>query len=99
MWEPLMATLAAEGYRCVAPDQRGYSPGARPEEADAYRYADLAADVLELARGRGAGVSALSSGGARLGSSRRMGGAGRAARSGAELDGAVRPPLPGVRPR
>jgi pimeloyl-ACP methyl ester carboxylesterase len=50
MWEPLMATLAAEGYRCVAPDQRGYSPGARPQEADAYRYADLAADVLELAR-------------------------------------------------
>jgi pimeloyl-ACP methyl ester carboxylesterase len=50
MWEPLMVTLAAEGYRCVAPDQRGYSPGARPQEADAYRYADLAADVLELAR-------------------------------------------------
>jgi pimeloyl-ACP methyl ester carboxylesterase len=50
MWEPLMATLAAEGYRCVAPDQRGYSPGARPQETDAYRYADLAADVLELAR-------------------------------------------------
>jgi pimeloyl-ACP methyl ester carboxylesterase len=35
MWEPLMATLAAEGYRCVAPDQRGYSPGARPQETDA----------------------------------------------------------------
>jgi pimeloyl-ACP methyl ester carboxylesterase len=50
MWEPLMATLAEAGYRCVAPDQRGYSPGARPQETDAYRYADLAADVLELAR-------------------------------------------------
>jgi pimeloyl-ACP methyl ester carboxylesterase len=50
MWEPLMSTLAADGYRCVAPDQRGYSPGARPRQTDAYRYEDLAADVLELAR-------------------------------------------------
>ena len=76
MWEPLMATLAAEGYRCVAPDQRGYSPGARPQETDAYRYADLATDVLELARvlgferfhlvghdwGAGAGWAALACG-------------------------------------
>jgi pimeloyl-ACP methyl ester carboxylesterase len=50
MWEPLMVTLAGDGYRCVAPDQRGYSPGARPQGLDAYRYEDLAAYVLELAR-------------------------------------------------
>jgi pimeloyl-ACP methyl ester carboxylesterase len=45
MWLPLMERLAAEGYRCLAPDQRGYSPGARPEGADHYRYIDTASDV------------------------------------------------------
>jgi pimeloyl-ACP methyl ester carboxylesterase len=29
-WTPLLETLAAAGYRAVAPDQRGYSPRARP---------------------------------------------------------------------
>jgi pimeloyl-ACP methyl ester carboxylesterase len=53
MWEPLMVTLAGQGYRCVAPDQRGYSPGARPREIGAYRYEDLAGDVLALARALG----------------------------------------------
>jgi pimeloyl-ACP methyl ester carboxylesterase len=49
MWLPLMARLAGDGYRCFAPDQRGYSPGARPAEVEDYRYEHLAADVLALA--------------------------------------------------
>ena len=49
MWVRLMADLAARGYRCLAPDQRGYSPGARPEGVDAYRTELLAADVIALA--------------------------------------------------
>lgn len=49
MWEPLMAALAGEGYRCVAPDQRGYSAGARPNDVEDYRYELLAADVHALA--------------------------------------------------
>jgi pimeloyl-ACP methyl ester carboxylesterase len=53
MWEPLMARLAGDGYHCVAPDQRGYSPGARPQEAGAYRYEDIAADALGLAQALG----------------------------------------------
>src|SRR4051812_27444224 len=28
-WEPQLTALAKEGYRVIAPDQRGYSPGAR----------------------------------------------------------------------
>jgi pimeloyl-ACP methyl ester carboxylesterase len=49
MWVPTMTVLAAAGYRCVAPDQRGYSPGARPAEVSAYDGAELVADVLALA--------------------------------------------------
>ena len=35
-WTGLMPVLSANGYHCLAPDQRGYSPGARPTEVDAY---------------------------------------------------------------
>jgi pimeloyl-ACP methyl ester carboxylesterase len=44
MWTNLMTVLAANGYHCLAPDQLGYSPGARPTEVDAYRYEELIAD-------------------------------------------------------
>jgi len=49
MWEPLMAKLADEGYRCIAPDQRGFSPKARPAEVEAYDIRVLAGDVAALA--------------------------------------------------
>ncbi len=49
MWANLMAKLADEGYRCFAPDQRGYSPGARPEKVERYAYRELASDVVALA--------------------------------------------------
>jgi pimeloyl-ACP methyl ester carboxylesterase len=44
-WTSLLATLAAAGYRAVAPDQRGYSPGARPTTIQAYRLPRLVAGV------------------------------------------------------
>ncbi len=53
MWVPLMATLAGEGYRCVAPDQRGYSQGARPDGVAAYDYASLCSDVFAIADAAG----------------------------------------------
>jgi pimeloyl-ACP methyl ester carboxylesterase len=46
MWTGLMTVLSDNGYHCLAPDQRGYSPGARPTEVDAYRYAELIADAF-----------------------------------------------------
>ena len=49
MWTRLMPQLVEAGYRCLAPDQRGYSAGARPEEVDAYRYEDISDDVVALA--------------------------------------------------
>lgn len=49
MWVDLLPKLEAAGYRCMAPDQRGYSPGARPEGIENYRYQDIASDVAALA--------------------------------------------------
>jgi pimeloyl-ACP methyl ester carboxylesterase len=49
MWRSQIDALAAEGYRVVAPDQRGYSAGARPEQVDAYRVDRLVGDVTDLA--------------------------------------------------
>src|SRR5260221_6629554 len=37
-WRSQVTALAAAGYRAVAPHQRGYSPGARPDTADASNY-------------------------------------------------------------
>jgi pimeloyl-ACP methyl ester carboxylesterase len=45
----VLRILAADGYRAVAPDQRGYSPRARPAEVDAYGLGTLVADVLAMA--------------------------------------------------
>ena len=47
-WQGVGRRLAAEGLRVLAPDQRGYSPGARPRGTSAYRMSQLVADVLAL---------------------------------------------------
>lgn len=49
MWRAQIAALVAAGYQACAPDQRGYSPGARPAEVDGYRMAELVGDVVGLA--------------------------------------------------
>ncbi|MBK9179174.1 MAG: alpha/beta hydrolase [Acidimicrobiales bacterium] len=53
-WRHQLPVLGAAGYRAVAPDQRGYSPGARPAEVEAYRSLSLVGDVLALADALGA---------------------------------------------
>ena len=53
MWRKLLPALASEGYRVAAPDQRGYSPGARPEEVEAYGEEALTGDVVGLAEALG----------------------------------------------
>ena len=53
-WHHQLPVLAAAGYRAVAPDQRGYSPGARPSRVDAYAIDELVADVLAFADTLGA---------------------------------------------
>lgn len=49
MWEGLMADLNQVGYYTIAPDQRGYSFGARPKAVEEYELALLAEDVLSIA--------------------------------------------------
>jgi pimeloyl-ACP methyl ester carboxylesterase len=49
MWQPLLENAANAGYQVVAFDQRGYSPGARPEGRAKYKVVDLTADVLAVA--------------------------------------------------
>ncbi len=53
MWTRLMRELSDEGYHCLAPDQRGYSPGARPADVDEYGYPQLAADILGIPKAAG----------------------------------------------
>ncbi len=54
MWDKVISRLTAEGYRCLAPNQRGYSPGARPTRRRDYRLSELADDILALIEESGA---------------------------------------------
>ena len=47
-WTSVARLLVEHGFRVVAPDQRGYSPGARPVGVDHYGMPALAGDVLGL---------------------------------------------------
>jgi pimeloyl-ACP methyl ester carboxylesterase len=57
MWRGQLPALAAAGYLAVAPSQRGYSPGARPNTADLanYHFDKLAADALAIVTACGHG--------------------------------------------
>ena len=48
-WGPVADRLVAAGCRVLAPDQRGYSPRARPHKVSAYALPALVGDVLALA--------------------------------------------------
>lgn len=47
-WESVAPQLAEAGLRVLAPDQRGYSPGARPDGVAAYTVDLLVGDVVGL---------------------------------------------------
>jgi pimeloyl-ACP methyl ester carboxylesterase len=49
-WRHQLEPLARAGYYAVAPDQRGYSAGARPEGAERYATQLLVEDALGMAR-------------------------------------------------
>jgi pimeloyl-ACP methyl ester carboxylesterase len=48
-WRSQLDALAAAGYRAVAPDQRGYSPRARPVGVDQYGAEALVGDAIGIA--------------------------------------------------
>ena len=47
-WTPVLEALGAAGFRAVAFDQRGYSPGARPAGIAAYGMPHLVTDVIAV---------------------------------------------------
>lgn len=49
-WKAQVPVLGQAGYFAVAPNQRGYSAGARPDPADldSYRFDKLTGDALDL---------------------------------------------------
>jgi pimeloyl-ACP methyl ester carboxylesterase len=47
-WDQVAPLLHEHGYRTLAPDQRGYSPGARPPHRTGYRTTELVADIVAL---------------------------------------------------
>lgn len=53
-WNAVIDRLTAQGYRCLAPNQRGYSAGARPSRRRDYRISELVADVGALIDASGA---------------------------------------------
>jgi len=48
-WREYFQPLAEQGFRVVAPDQRGYNLSSKPESPEAYRLEVAAADVFALA--------------------------------------------------
>jgi pimeloyl-ACP methyl ester carboxylesterase len=52
-WDAVVPRLHAAGLRTLVPDQRGYSPGARPGGRAAYRMPALVDDVVALLEDRG----------------------------------------------
>jgi len=48
MWRAHMDAFAADGWRCVAPDLRGYGGSSAPAANDAYTIKEVVADMAEL---------------------------------------------------
>ncbi len=48
MWRAQVEAFAAEGWRCVAPDMRGYGGSSAPAAPEAYALKDIVADMVEL---------------------------------------------------
>jgi pimeloyl-ACP methyl ester carboxylesterase len=50
------SALDRSGYMVLAPDQRGYSPGARPDRVEDYVIPELVSDVIAMADASGMGA-------------------------------------------
>jgi len=58
-WRHQLSALAAEGYRVVAPDLRGYGQTYRPEAVEAYDIFQLTGDVVGLVNALGEETAVL----------------------------------------
>lgn len=48
MWRAQMTHFAGQGWRCVAPDMRGYGGSSAPAAESAYTQREIVADMVEL---------------------------------------------------
>ncbi|PWA08241.1 alpha/beta fold hydrolase [Flavobacterium laiguense] len=53
MWIPLMKDLSKKGLYCVAPNLRGYSPGAQPKGKKNYTLEQLGSDIVTISKALG----------------------------------------------
>jgi pimeloyl-ACP methyl ester carboxylesterase len=58
-WRAQVTAVANAGYRAIAPSQRGYSPGARPDPGDTanYHIERLMDDAIDIVKAAGHGVA------------------------------------------
>ena len=49
MWHKLIKVLDSKNYLVIAPDQRGYSSGARPSKIKDYKINKLTKDIIDIA--------------------------------------------------
>jgi pimeloyl-ACP methyl ester carboxylesterase len=54
MWREQLVHFAAHGYRCVAPDMRGYGDSSVPPQPEDYALEEIVEDMVELLHGLGA---------------------------------------------
>lgn len=59
VWDPLLEHFAARGFRCVAPNLRGYERSSQPADVSAYRARHLVQDVAALIATEGGRVACL----------------------------------------
>jgi pimeloyl-ACP methyl ester carboxylesterase len=52
-WRHQLAAVSAAGFRCVAPDMRGYGGTEAPEPIEGYTLHNLVGDMAELVKGLG----------------------------------------------
>ena len=55
IWKAQMAYFAERGWRCIAPDMRGYGGSSAPTEIAAYTVREISTDVVELHDALGGG--------------------------------------------
>ena len=48
MWRAQLEAFASEGWRCVAPDMRGYGGSSAPAASDAFAISQIVGDMVEL---------------------------------------------------
>lgn len=58
-WDELLGHFAARGYRCVAPNLRGYEKSSRPADVQQYRPKHIAQDIAALIEAEGAPIECL----------------------------------------